>query len=106
MPADMTLEVAELLRAAGPWGQGFPEPLFEGEFGVGDARVVGERHLRLSLAMDGCAPVPAIAFGVADPGCAPRGSRVRVAYRLDVNEYRGQRGLQLRVEHLRGLASR
>ena len=102
---DMTLEVAELLRGAGPWGQGFPEPLFEGEFAVASARVVGERHLKLSLAADDRAPLPAIAFNIGDLKRAPRGGRVRAAYRLDVNEYRGQRELQLRVEHLETLPS-
>ena len=101
---EMTLELAELLRSAGPWGQGFPEPLFEGEFGVTGARVVGARHLKLSLAADGHAPMPAIAFNIGDLERAPRGGRVRAAYRLDVNEYRGQRELQLRIEHIETLA--
>ena len=102
--AHMTLELAEVLRAGGPWGQGFPEPLFEGEFGVAGARIVGERHLRLRLQAEaGAVPLEAIAFNVDDAGRAPPGGRVRAAYRLDVNEYRGQRGLQLRVEYLEPL---
>ena len=98
-PQHMTLELAETLRAAGPWGQGFPEPLFEGEFTVDTARVVGQRHLRLRLRSGDRAPLPAIAFNVDDPGRAPPGARLRAAYRLDVNDYRGTRELQLKVEY-------
>ncbi len=101
--ADMSMELAEMLRAAGPWGQGFPEPLFEGEFEVERARVVGERHLKLSLANGGRAPLAAIAFNVRDLEGARSAARVRAAYRLDVNEYRGHRELQLRIEHLQPL---
>ena len=103
-PADMHLDLAETLRSAAPWGQGFPEPLFEGEFAVRAARVVGERHLKLKLQTDDVPGVfDAIAFNVAGPQVAPVGGRVRAAYRLDVNEYRGARALQLRVEYVEPL---
>jgi single-stranded-DNA-specific exonuclease len=99
-PADLTLELAERLREAGPWGQGFPEPLFDGVFEVLSHQVMKDRHLKLWLRPPGAAlSLEAIAFqraGEFDPGTA----RVRIAYRLDANEWRGERRLQLRVEHL------
>jgi single-stranded-DNA-specific exonuclease len=96
-----SLQTAERLRDAGPWGQHFPEPLFDGAFWLRGSRIVGERHLRMDL--EPCsAPgmrLEAIAFNV-DPVRRPQpGSNpLRVAYRLDVNEYRGVRRLQLLVE--------
>jgi len=103
--ADLGLELAEVLRAGGPWGQGFPEPLFDGEFELVERRVVKERHLRLELAAPGGgAPLAAIAFGIADTERDPRGARrVRAVYRLDVNEYRGRRSAQLVIEHIEAL---
>jgi single-stranded-DNA-specific exonuclease len=101
-PEEISLPVAELLRDAGPWGQGFPEPLFDGWFDVAAQRVVGEKHLKLSLRLPGAGKtLEAIAFNsVHDGGPAPAYTRVRVAYKLDVNEYRGYRSLQLILEHL------
>jgi single-stranded-DNA-specific exonuclease len=100
--ASLDLATAELLRRAGPWGQHFPEPLFEGAFELLSQRLVGERHLKLSVRHpDVAAPIDAIAFSVdterwPDPSvhCA------YLAYRLDVNEFRGVRRLQLVVEQL------
>jgi single-stranded-DNA-specific exonuclease len=99
---DFALELAELLRAAGPWGQGFPEPLFDGQFAVLDRRVVGEKHLKLSLrpATSGGRGLDAIAFHAAPGGEAPAWKTVRAAFRLDVNEYQGNRSLQLVIEHI------
>ena len=89
---------AEALRNAGPWGQGFDEPLFDGEFEVLDWRVVGERHLKLSLRVEGRRePLNAIHFGgwhEQEP--APR---LRLAYRLVPDDYRGGKAIQLIVEH-------
>jgi len=99
---ELTLELAQLLRDAGPWGQGFPEPLFEGVFDVAEQRVVGERHLKLRLSAGG-RTVEAIAFGQAPTGEPPAWKRVRAAYRLEVNEFQGRRGLQLVIEYLEGI---
>lgn len=99
------VELAEQLRNGGPWGQGFPEPMFDGAFDVVERRIVGERHLKLILRTQCAARVcEAIAFNGVEPyhdliGDLA-GGRVRVAYKLDVNEYRGQRSAQLLVEHL------
>ena len=98
----MRLETAELLRAAGPWGQGFPEPVFDGEFELVSQRVVGERHLKMTLLAPGSKVLlDAIAFNI-DTAIWPDQSvsRIHLVYKLDVNEFRGQRQLQLLVEHL------
>ncbi len=99
-----SLQTAQLLRSAGPWGQGFAEPLFDGEFEVLDSRVLGSQHLKLILAADAqSSPVEAIAFFVSRPLLEQRLSRVRIVYKLDINEYRGDRRLQLIVEYLEPL---
>lgn len=99
----LCLDVARLLREAGPWGQGFPEPAFDGEFDVEAARVLGERHLRLVLRPAGSTSrYDAIAFNFFDPDapCDPPSGRVRAVYKLSINEYRGTERLQLLLEHL------
>lgn len=91
----LKLEFARALREAGPWGAGFPEPVWTGDFEIEDSRVVGENHLKLRVRpLDGAASVDAIAFNQAGP--AWRGV-VRLTYRLDVNEYRGFESAQLVV---------
>ena len=103
-PAEFTLELAETLRTAGPWGQGFPEPVFDNPFRIEARRVVGERHLKLRVRPDPDGPlVDAIAFNALDRGWDAVGARATLAYRLDVNEYRGKRSLQLMVEHIEPL---
>ncbi|MBS0557012.1 MAG: single-stranded-DNA-specific exonuclease RecJ [Proteobacteria bacterium] len=96
---DFTLDLAHQLRYAGPWGQAFPEPVFEGEFAVESWKVVGERHLKLMLRQPGCSELlDAIAFG-AYAG-EPPASRLRAVYALDVNEWNGRQSLQMLVLHL------
>ena len=99
VPADaLNLRFAQALREAGPWGAGFPEPLFQGDFRVAEQRTVGEHHLKLRvLPPGGTRPVDAIAFNQTHPGL--RGD-VRLAFRLDVNEYRGIESPQLIVEQI------
>lgn len=100
--SDMTIELAEMLRDAGPWGHQFPEPLFEGKFSLLQQRVVGHRHLKMVLMepLSGLA-VDAIQFN-ADMDIWPDESQthVRVVYRLDVNEFRGRKTVQMLVDHL------
>jgi single-stranded-DNA-specific exonuclease len=102
---EISLHTAIALRAAGPWGQGFPEPVFDGEFDILDTRIVGERHLKLKVrAATGCEAIDAIAFGhigsATESVATSRGARVRLAYRLEVNEYQGMERLQLNCQHL------
>ena len=98
-PADIGLALARELRRAGPWGQGFPEPVFDGAFEVMSSRIVGESHLKLSLrAGDGTEPVDAIAFNALEYW--PEAAKVvRLAYKLDVNSFRGRETAQLVVEY-------
>jgi len=107
-PQELTLEIAHLLRESGPWGQAFPEPLFDGEFEVRNVRVLGERHLKMQVRSPGGPVCEAIAFRHFDhddaPAVAPS-QCVELAYRLDVNRYNGSERLQLVVEHLRVLPS-
>ena len=98
---DFTIEIAELLKRSGPWGQAFPEPIFDGEFDLLGCRTVADRHLKFTLAIPARpTPIDAIAFNRADSLDAPDGGRVHVAYRIDLNEYRGRRSVQLIVEEL------
>ena len=93
--ADMRIDNAQLVAAHGPWGQGFDEPLFHGEFDVAMQRVVGEKHLKLALKHDSRV-VDAIAFNTEPlPG-----NRVRAVYRLGINDYGDAETLQLEIEQL------
>ena len=100
--AELTIENAHHLRAAGPWGQHFPEPSFHGEFRVRDARVVGTTHLKLTLSpLADDRLLDAIAFNVVAVGEKPQLPEcIRIVYRLDVNRFRGAESLQLLVEHI------
>lgn len=101
-PGDMTIEIAEMLRDAGPWGQMFPEPLFDGRFRLLQQRIVGERHLKVMVEPVGGGPLlDGIAFNV-DTTCWPdNGVReVELAYKLDINEFRGNRSLQIIIDHI------
>jgi single-stranded-DNA-specific exonuclease len=97
---EFNLEVARLLSDAGPWGQGFPEPQFYGEFHVVSQRVVGEHHLKLVLKR-GDRLLDAIAFRQAPLVDA---SLIGAVYRLSENDYRERSTLQLVVEHIAALA--
>jgi single-stranded-DNA-specific exonuclease len=113
LPGEMCIATARALKQAGPWGQGFPEPVFDGGFIVADARVVGGRHLKLllreALGEGDRNPAPrcfdAIAFGYADAAVSPAiqlrpGAAVELAYRLEINEYNGAESVQLNCQHL------
>ena len=97
-----SLAVAQQLREAGPWGQAFPEPSFDGTFSVLEQRIVGTRHLKLYLRPSHSdLSIDAIAFNV-DLTQWPnhRCNTIHAVYRLDVNEYQGLQRLQLLIEHL------
>ncbi len=106
VPAEFELELATTLRFAGPWGQHFSEPMFDGVFLVVSQRLVGQKHLKLVLTPVGSkSMLDAIAFNVdLDRWPASEVEEVEIAYRLDVNEFRGQRSVQLMVEHLVALS--
>ncbi len=99
----ISLSFARSLRDAGPWGSGFPEPMWRGEFAVVEQRTVGENHLKLRVRpADGGNVIDAIAFNQAGP--AYRGV-VQLAFKLDVNEFRGIENAQLVVEQIAPLSS-
>jgi single-stranded-DNA-specific exonuclease len=118
---ELSLDTARVLRGAGPWGQGFPEPVFDGDFQILDARIVGGKHLKMHLkaagdtsSADASAPAPqggaadfleAIAFGyiggATEDSKLQSGARIQVAYRLEVNEYGGASRVQLNCQHLK-----
>lgn len=99
---EMTLGVAEMLRDAGPWGQMFPEPLFDGHFRLLQQRIVGERHLKVMVEPIGGGPLlDGIAFNVDTSIWPDNGVReVNLAYKLDVNEFRGNRSVQLIIDDI------
>ncbi|MBK0032296.1 single-stranded-DNA-specific exonuclease RecJ [Erwinia sp. S43] len=102
MAQELTLPTAELLRDAGPWGQAFPEPTFDGKFKLLQQKLVGERHLKVMLEPLGGGPLlDGIAFNI-DTALWPDPSvrHVELAYKLDVNEFRGNRNVQLIIDHL------
>jgi single-stranded-DNA-specific exonuclease len=104
---ELCIGTAQALRGAGPWGQGFPEPVFDGQFKVADVRIVGGKHLKLRLgaAERGTEPIDAIAFGyLGSPSEDARlgyGATIQLAYRLEVNEFRGLERVQLNCQHLK-----
>lgn len=97
---ELSIDFAQLLRISGPWGQAFPEPLFDDIFEIKQQRMVGEKHLKLQLEKQGKL-IDAIAFNV-DVNCWPnaQAKKIHAAYRLDINEFRGVKSAQLIIEHL------
>ncbi len=98
----LTIQTAEMLKQAGPWGQSFPEPVFDGEFKILQQRLVGERHLKMLLEpKQGGQLIDAIAFNV-DTRYYPDKSikQARLVYKLDINEFRGNRDIQLLVDYI------
>lgn len=98
---EFTMELAEQLRQSTPWGQGFPEPLFDGQFDVLEARIVGDTHAKLRLRpLDGTQMLDAICFGYLDKHAELPTGTIRAAYRLDINEFRDKLSLQLMIQHI------
>ncbi|WGE42762.1 single-stranded-DNA-specific exonuclease RecJ [Actinobacillus equuli] len=100
-PSELNIEIAELLQQAGPWGQNFPEPTFEGEFRLLQQRILGGKHLKLMVEQPNGGLFDAIWFN-ADLRYFPDLSikQVKLIYKLDINEFRGNKSLQLRVDTL------
>jgi len=102
---EINLAMAELLQNAGPWGQNFPEPVFNGRFDIVNKRIVGEKHLKLVLRplQSGSVSnktIDAIAFNITDETWPVESNCVEAVYRLDINEYMGNRTAQLLIENL------
>ena len=98
--AQFNLKLAQAIRDAGPWGQGFMEPIFDGKFEVLDWRVVGEKHLKMELlATDADKSISAIAFNAPTDRIRESNGFIHAAYRLDVNEFRQRKSAQLIVEY-------
>ena len=97
------LELARALRNAGPWGQHFPEPLFHGVFQLVEQRIVGERHLKVVLKTEcGSVKLDGIAFGIdREVWPNPTIRWVELAYKLDLNEFRGNETVQLMIAHIK-----
>ena len=98
--SELTLQSAIDIASAGPWGQHFPEPSFDGEFVVLEQRLVGEKHLKLRLQTE-LGPVDAIAFNI-DLESWPDNAvtRIGAVYRIEVNSFRGEERLQLMLQTL------
>jgi len=106
LPGEFNADTAAALREGGPWGSGFPEPAFDGRFGVAGTRIVGDRHLKLRLKAPSGEIVDAIAFRYLDDAAAPAitaQQSVELVYRTSLDEYSGARRLQLVSEWLRPL---
>ncbi len=102
---EISFGLANDIQKAGPWGQGFPEPQFDGEFELIESRIVGEKHLKLQLRaqVNGKGQgkiINAIAFNFTDEAWSEKPERVHTVYRLDINEFRGRRQLQLMIENI------
>ncbi len=99
------LELAEQLRTITPWGQGFPEPIFDGEFELLDRRLLKDKHLKMSVRpLPGGPPLEAIAFYTIDKHWPLSVKRVKLAYKLDINLFRGFKNVQLQVEYVEPLS--
>lgn len=96
--SELSLNLAELLAAGGPWGQGFESPSFDGTFAISGMSVVGERHLKFRLATE-AGVIDAIAFNAdVDTWLSERPAAVTCVYKPSINEYRGERRLQLQLD--------
>ncbi|WP_100051930.1 single-stranded-DNA-specific exonuclease RecJ [Basfia succiniciproducens] len=98
----MNMNTAELLKQAGPWGQAFPEPIFDGEFRILQQRLVGEKHLKMLVEPVNGGPLfDAIAFNIDTRYYPDLSIRTAVlAYKLEINEFRGNRDVQLLVDYI------
>ena len=102
---EMTIEIADLLQNSATWGQEFPEPLFDGVFDVIQSRIVGQRHLKLVLRKPvGDLVIDAIAFFVDRPEHWLGLRQIKAVYKLDINEFRGNRTVQFIVQYFEKIA--
>lgn len=100
-PDDISLDNAALIREGGPWGQNFVEPLFHGTFRIVNKRVLGDKHLKMTVMHpEGGVAMDAIAFNCVENGAPPVEDQALMTYRMDINEWRGKTTLQLVVDYL------
>ena len=101
-PDDFNLSLAGMIKYAGPWGQQFPEPIFDGQFMIINQKIVGSNHLKLTLGIPGTQQcIDGIAFNIdldewTDESC----QKITCAYQLDINEFRGMQSVQLMIRHI------
>jgi len=98
---DFNLELAEQLKTISPWGHHFPEPIFDGKFELLDRRLLKEKHLKMQVRpIDGGPKLEVIAFNTVDTDWPPEITQLTLAYKLDVNRYRGATNLQLMAKYI------
>ena len=101
LPEDLNLELAEQLRTLTPWGHHFPEPIFDGEFELLTYRLLKNKHLKMQVRLGkGKQTLEVIAFNSANPHWPSQVNYIQLAYKLDVNHFRGFKNLQLRAEYV------
>lgn len=98
--SECSMATAEQIRQSGPWGQEFPEPLFDGVFKILDKRVLKDAHLKMTLEHKEGEVFDAIAFNERGEWITSQVQYVRIVYKLDINEFRGRKSVQLMVEHI------
>ena len=95
------IETVDLLQNLSPWGQKFPQPIFEGIFKILDYRWLKDVHLKLRVALESGQVMDAIAFNAIDKyKFDPMKQHVRLVYELDKNVFNGNVSLQMRIAHL------
>jgi single-stranded-DNA-specific exonuclease len=100
-PDEMNIELAETIINAGPWGQGFPEPVFEGQFEIVDSKIVGAKHIKMQLRANGHDNIiEAIAFNSIEDDWVNTARQIQTVYKLDINEYAGRQKLQLVIDYI------
>ena len=100
-PEDFNLELAEQLRTLTPWGHHFPEPIFDGEFELLTYRVLKDKHLKMQVRpLAGKQTIEVIAFNALEKQWLTPVNRIHLAYKLDINYFRGFKNLQLRAEYV------
>jgi single-stranded-DNA-specific exonuclease len=93
---EFSLKLAEQLRMLTPWGHHFSEPVFDGKFEVLDRRILKKKHLKMWVRpLEGETQLEVIAFNTVDTDWPSKVNHVQLAYKLDVNSFRGKKNVQL-----------
>lgn len=102
-PNQMTVEFCKYLEVCGPWGQGFPRPIFDGIFEVKEYKILGEKHIKFELYDTRQGDVVDAIWFFSYKGKAPP-TRFRMAYELSLNVFRGREKVQLMTRHIEPIA--